>query len=182
MSLCVWFCLVMVCGGMVSCVCFYYYFFNYFFFKPVLHGRKTNIVLPWSWSWAMPWHLARPSPAKISWLGYQRQGPQHIWKQGLARSRDDEMMRAMWLQASWQWFTVAMSSALLFVSISLVFFWIFGEVAVETDVDLAEWTGEINLCPDVGQTDLARFKSGSRRAPRKSSVQPFRLLLKMYLL
>lgn len=97
-----------------------------FFRSQYYMAEKTNTVLPWSQGRVMLWHWARPSPAKITWLGHQRQGLQHIGKQGLAQSRDGDVTRTMWLQASWPWFIVPTASALLLVSITLVFFWIFG--------------------------------------------------------
>lgn len=77
---------------------------------------------------------------------------------------------------------VLVSPVLIFISVTLVFFWAFGEVVVETAVDLAKWNGEINLPPATGETDPASCKPGSSSAAGQSFVLPSRLLLKMCLL
>lgn len=86
-------------GKKTNCVrkrqefCLCVYFFNWY----CMAGKQ--VIQPWSWGCVMPWHGTRASPAKITWLGHQRQGQQHIRKQGPAL--DDWVMRTLCLQASW---------------------------------------------------------------------------------
>lgn len=125
------------------------------FFKLVLHGRKAIIILPWSGGCVMPWHQARASPAKITWLGHQRQGPQHIVEQGPAQSRDDWVMRTLCLQTSWHdsWLPCHLCSCWF-----LLLCFPFGWVVVETEVDLARWSGDI--ISDQTQADWASLGAG----------------------
>lgn len=88
----------------------------------------------------IPWHWARASPAKITWLGHQRHGPQHIVGQGPAQSRDDGVMRTLCLQTSWHnsWLLCHLCPCWF-----LLLCFPFGWVVVETEVDLARWSGDI---------------------------------------
>lgn len=71
---------------------------------------------------------------------------------------------------------------LTFVSVPLVFLCTLGEVVAKTAVDLARWSGEINLPPDTRERHPAHCRPGNGKAAGQSTVQPSGLLLQMHLL
>lgn len=103
----------------------------------------------------MPWYRARPSPAKTTWRGHQRQSrnvSENSPELGGGMMKLGGLCDCKCLGNDLSF--LCHLFVLTFVSVPLVFLCTLGEVVAKTAVDLARWSGEINLPPDTRERQI----------------------------